>query len=180
MRSLIRATSELIVTEGTHVSVRQVAERANVNHGLVHTYFGNKARLISAAFDDINRRASQDRNPDGFPPPDLASRRDGELAKAIARIRLDDQEMADPFSSHPIATSWQAALNRTRPDLNATEVDTMVAAAAALGLGWALFADYLCAVLQLDDERRDDLVEHINRLVAELGGLPEPAQEEPR
>ena len=35
------------------VSVRAIAERAGVNHGLVHHYFGSKAGLVEAVVRDV-------------------------------------------------------------------------------------------------------------------------------
>ncbi len=170
MQALIEATIEFIVEEGLDVPVRRIADRAGVNHGLVHAYFENKQGLLSAAADTINHRASLDADIDGFPPPDLASRRGGELAKAVARIQLDGG--TDLFSSNPISTAWRAALARTRSDLDGDEIDAMVAMASTLGLGWALFSDHLTNLLDLDPVRRHELDARVAALVAELGGLP--------
>ncbi|MGH1503766.1 MAG: TetR/AcrR family transcriptional regulator [Acidimicrobiales bacterium] len=170
--ALIEATAELLVEQGPDVSVRTVAKRANVNHGLVHTYFGGKDQLVAAALDAINERAAAELDEQGFPPPDLASQRGGELARVIARMRLDD-EAADPFTSHPIITSWRSALATARPDLPDDEVDHLVAAAATLGLGWAVFGDQIADTLGLDAEGRAALDASIARLGAELGGIPD-------
>ncbi|MGB5758632.1 MAG: helix-turn-helix domain-containing protein, partial [Acidimicrobiales bacterium] len=67
MAALIDATVELIVEEGLEISVRRIAARAAVNHGLIHLYFGSKQCLLSTAIDEINTRAGQDLDADGFP-----------------------------------------------------------------------------------------------------------------
>ncbi|MEZ5229932.1 MAG: TetR family transcriptional regulator [Acidimicrobiales bacterium] len=121
--ALIDATIAFIMEEGLDVSIRRIAARAGVNHGLVHAYFENKQGLLSAAVDAINQRASLEVDDDGFPPPDLASRRGGELARAVARIQLDQGK--DLGSSNPISSAWRAALASSRPDLTSTEIDTM-------------------------------------------------------
>lgn len=168
--ALLNATMELVIERGTGTSVREIAARANVNHGLVHSYFGSKRALLAAAFDEINRRAAADVDDEGYPPVDIAMRRGGELAKAIARMRLDED--ANLFSSHPIATLWRDALLRNNPELSAEAVDAMVAKAGALALGWALFGDQLADTLALDPARRTEIDKQINALVAELAGLP--------
>ena len=170
MDALTRATIDLIVDEGLNVSVRQIATKAGVNHGLVHTYFGSKQGLLTAAFEEIQRLASADADDSGFPPPALASRRSGQLARAIARIRLDAD--GDLFESHPVSDSWRRALAESRPELTEDEIETMVITASALGLGWALFAEHLADTLDLDLDRRAALDKHIEALVAELGGIP--------
>ncbi len=170
MAALIDATVELIVEEGLEISVRRIAARAAVNHGLIHLYFGSKQCLLSTAIDEINTRAGQDLDADGFPRPDLASRRNGELAKALARIRLDAGR--DLFTTHPVTTSWRRALRRSEPGLTDDEISSKIAAAAALGLGWALYADHLCELLDLDPEQRARTEAEVHALVGDIGGLP--------
>lgn len=174
MEALVEATIDLIIEEGLKLSVRRIATRAGVNHGLVHNYFGSKDGLISAAVGTLQERASLQSDAAGFPPADLASRRDSELAKAIARIRLDGGTAL--FPSHPILASWSRALATTQPDLTTAEIENMIVSSSALGLGWALFADHLCEVLDLDDARRRELDASIARLAAELGGIPTESQ----
>jgi AcrR family transcriptional regulator len=169
--ALVEATINLLVDHGTDISVRQIAAVAGVNHGLVHTYFGSKHALLTAALDEINRRTSAELDASGFPPADLAMRRGGELAKVVARIRFDS--VGDLFSSHPVTSSWIDALAASRSDLDSDTVDEMVVTAATLALGWAVFADHLCEAVQIDAPRRQRLDERVAALVAELGGLPD-------
>ena len=45
---LIKAAIELLKTQNAaEISVRQVAQVADVNHGLIHSYFGSKANLFA-------------------------------------------------------------------------------------------------------------------------------------
>jgi AcrR family transcriptional regulator len=169
-RALIDATIELIVEQGTAVSVREIAARADVNHGLVHTYFGSKDALLVAAVDEVHRRASTGVDERGYPTPGLASRRSGELAKVIARMRLDGE--LDLFSSHPISQRWVEAIRADQPDVDEIEAKTMVATASTLALGWPVFADHICEILELDDAQRAAMNDHIESLFSELGGIP--------
>ena len=51
---LIAATAELLGEVGPRsLSVRAIAERAGVNHGLVHHYFGGKDALLQAAMERL-------------------------------------------------------------------------------------------------------------------------------
>jgi len=170
--ALTDAAARLIIDHGTHLSVRQIAAEAGVNHGLVHTYFGTKQDLMVAAYDQINQRASSELDEAGFPPPDLAERRGGELARALARMQLDD--LGGLITEHPITTSWRQALAKSEPDLDPDLIDEKVTIAATLALGWAVFGERLCATIGADAQRRQDLNDRINAMVAEIGGLPEP------
>lgn len=167
--ALTEATIDLIVEKGLSMSVREIALRAGVNHGLVHTYFGSKDGLITAAFARINERGAAELDDRGFPPPDLAERRGGELAKALARVMLESAD--DPYPSHPILPSWRAALIESQPDLGRDEVDDRILIATALALGWALFADHLTTIVGLDVERGDQVAARVAAMVAELGGI---------
>ncbi|MFN8020279.1 MAG: TetR family transcriptional regulator [Acidimicrobiales bacterium] len=169
--ALVLATTELIVERGLAMSVRDIAARAGVNHGLVHTYFGSKDGLLAAAFDEINARAAAERDPDGFPPRDLAARRNGEIAKALARVIVESDH--DLFSSHPVTSSWRDALAAARPDLPADEVNERVMIATTLGLGWALFSEHMSRVMELDERGRRSVDQRVADLVAEIGGIPD-------
>lgn len=167
-RALIDATIELIVQDGPGVSVRRIAAAAGVNHGLVHTYFGSKPALITAALDEVNRRAVAEVGPDGYPPADLAQRRGGELARVLARVSLDVGQ--DLFSSHPILASWQDAVRRDHLELDDTAVAEAIACAASIALGWAVFGGHLRAGLGLDDDA--DLDGAIAAATVRLGLIP--------
>lgn len=179
--ALIEAAVDVLVNErldgGT---VREIARRANVNHGLVHTYFHSKDRLLSAAFDQIQERARAELRPDGFPPPDLAQRRNGELAKVMARMSLDTEDESDLFGSHPVTSSWLAALRAVRPEADDRELAAMVAASAAMGLGWALFGPFLCRVLAIDEGEISQIDAEIQQWVAHIGGIPEEGGDQRR
>ena len=169
-RALIDATTELAIEQGLSMSVRDIAARAGVNHGLVHTYFGSKDALISAAFDDINARAAAEARDDGFPPLDLASRRGGELVKALARLMLDADR--DLFTSHPVVEGWRDALTRERPDLGAAEVAERISIATTIGLGWALFADLVTTTLGMDTDARAAADARMTALIVDIGAIP--------
>jgi AcrR family transcriptional regulator len=170
--ALIEATTQLIVEHGVTMSVRDIAKRADVNHGLVHTYFGSKDALLTEAFGAMIARAAAEVDPSGFPPADLAFRRNGEIARALARVMLEVAD--DPFPDHPILPAWRSALERTRPDDTAAELDQAVIVATTLGLGWALFADHLCAILDIDTDGVDAIERRVIDLVADIGGIPRP------
>ena len=168
--ALIEATSALILEQGVTMSVRDIAGRAGVNHGLVHTYFASKEALVSAAFGHLVDRAAAELDEDGFPPADLAFRRGGEVARALARAMLDVP--GDPYPSHPILPTWRSALARKRPDATDAELDEAVIVAATLGWGWALFAEHLCGILDVDEHERDSIEQRVLALMSDIGGIP--------
>lgn len=138
MVALVDAAGQLILERGMTVSVRDIAQRAGVDHGLVRTYFGGKEALLSAAIGHLVDRAAAELDENGFPPADLAFRRGGEVARALARTMLDEA----------------------------------VIVATTLGLGWALFAEHLCGILDVDEDERDAIEQRVLALVSDIGGIP--------
>lgn len=170
MAALIDATTELILEHGVTMSVREIALRADVNHGLVHTYFGSKDALLEATFGAINARAAGELDDAGFPPPDLAFRRNGELARATARALLDIE--GDPFPTHPVLPSWRRALASTEPDASDEELAERILIATTIGLGWSLFSEHFARVLEVTPEQRASFEQRVTDMIAEIGGIP--------
>jgi AcrR family transcriptional regulator len=55
--ALVDAAGELFAAHGPdHVSVKQVAAAAGVNHGLVHHYFGSKDALVEAVLASLSEQ----------------------------------------------------------------------------------------------------------------------------
>ncbi|HTW97732.1 MAG TPA: helix-turn-helix domain-containing protein [Acidimicrobiales bacterium] len=92
--SLVAAAGELFAARGTaSVSVREIADRAGVNHGLIHHYFHSKQGLIDATLEDLADQATKALE-DG---PDLSP--DGPLARYVlvaSRALLDADQTARP------------------------------------------------------------------------------------
>lgn len=49
--ALIASTLELLESQGLDISIRQIAERADVPHSVIGRYFGSKDELIRSAID---------------------------------------------------------------------------------------------------------------------------------
>lgn len=172
MSALVDATTALILERGVSMSVREVAQRAGVSCGLVHTCFGSKDALLEATFRAINDRAGAELDEAGFPPPALAFRRNGELARATARVSLDIA--GDPFPTHPELPSWRRGLASTTPEASDDELDGRVLIATTFVLGWSLFAEHFGRILDVDPEQLDAIEQRVTGLLAEIGGIPQP------
>ena len=58
------------------------------------------------------------------------------------------------------------------PDATDAELDEAVIVATTLGLGWALFAEHLCSILDVDEAERDAIDQRVLALISDIGGLP--------
>ena len=172
MDALIEATSELILERGVTMSVRDIAQRAGVNHGLVHTYFGSKDALLTAAFGSITDRAAAELDEHGFPPADLAFRRGGEVARALARAMLD--VTGDPYPSHPILPTWRAALAPIVPDQPVPNSTRPSSSQPRSGWAGRCSPNTSASILDVDEAEQADVIEQrVLALVSDIGGIPD-------
>jgi AcrR family transcriptional regulator len=148
--ALLAAAADLFAGRGpSHVSVREIAQAAGVNHGLVHHYFGSKDALLRVVLDDL-AAASAIQVADwdgqsGLLDADGAVARHGRI---VAHLLLEARNPADVQTTFPAIDALTSNL-RSR-GLGAREAAERAAAAAALVLGWQLFAPFLERAAGLD------------------------------
>lgn len=151
--AVLDAAAELFAERGpAATSIRDVAARSKVNHGLVFRHFGAKDRLVGAVLDHLGSRLSELLERDA--PAAEVERAVDRHTRVVARCLLDGYPAGELQSSFP---NLVRLLEQVRPrfddDLSAR---LAVANAVALQLGWHLFQPFLRAALGLDGE--DDAV----------------------
>ena len=138
--SLQRGQKGVVRREAGDRPIREVAQRANVNHGLVHRHFGSKRELIAAAIADRND-ALQQQLLDGASPHDLISSANPDTAMLLARLILDDATSL--VTDHPAtAAVVKRVAEQVDPDDSLT-AGHRAAMANAITLGWTVFGPYL-------------------------------------
>ena len=138
--ALKSAALTLVIEQGDSFSIREVAKRANVNHGLVHRHFGSKRGLIAAAIADRNDNLQQQLL-DGASPHDLINSANPDTAMLLARLILDDATSL--VTDHPAtAAVVKRAAQQVDPDDPLT-AGHRAAMANAITLGWTAFGPYL-------------------------------------
>ncbi len=163
VRALKEAARELLQEKGSRFSVREVAERAGVNHGLIYRHFGSKEELITATVVE----GAQSRLADlraGRSPVDIYTRDTPESAAILAHLIMDGA--SDLITSHPVmdALVAMAAANHSSPGQPAPEMRAAVA--GSLILGWSMFGEYLRDTARVDPTA--DPTAFVNHLVRAL------------
>ena len=97
--ALIAAAADMLGEVGPrNISVRDVADRAGVNHGQIHHYFGGKRGLLEAAMQHLAREHfdhAMALQGDGAYPPPLSLAEDVRYWRAIAQAVIEgDLELA--------------------------------------------------------------------------------------
>lgn len=146
--AVLESAADLFAERGpAATSIRDIAARSSVNHGLIHRHFGSKDGLVAAVLDHLGQHLA------GL----LAAKAEGSAIgeavdrqlRVIARASLDGYAIGEFQSRFP---TMELLLDTAR-ERHATERDARLAAAhtIALQLGWILFGDFLRASTGLED-----------------------------
>lgn len=157
---LLAAAGDLLVDVGPHgATVREIARRAGVNHGLVHHYFGSKDQLLRAAMIVLleEHRAYVKAATDGGPLPRPLGLLDQQrYLRAIAHCVLDGEmelaalEATEGVSVPRSVLEYLATVRReSRPSV---ESKSVVAHAMAFEMGWVLLEPFIFRVLDVSDD----------------------------
>ena len=128
-------------------SIRDIAARSNVNHGLIHRHFGSKDRLVGAVLDHLGQHLAELLAKDAEGSR-IAAAVDRQL-RVLARVSLDGYQIGKLQSRFP---TMEMLLETVRAR-QSSEVGARLAAAhtIALQLGWVLFGGFLRASTGLED-----------------------------
>jgi AcrR family transcriptional regulator len=162
---LIAAAADLLGEIGPRaMSVRLIAERAGVNHGLVHHYFDGKEGLLRAAMSRLVEEhatwATQRSHGDPIPTP-FALREDQRYLRAVVRASLDGEtELAEMELTQDVSVPRRAmqhiaqTAGLAQPSV---ELKAAMAVTMALEMGWAALEPFIFAVTETSDDEVDDV-----------------------
>ncbi len=178
-RALIDAAATLFAErESGHVSVRDIAARADVNPTFVHRYFGTKHNLMRAAIEQAQRNvaATIEQMPnvvDGAAAVVHATLQEKEFIATLARASLDGVFEGLPSDSPAI----KRLVERFEAESESSGVTgrhgprIVVTCLAAATIGYALLGGYIRHGTGLDsepDERVEAALVEVLRDVARL------------
>jgi AcrR family transcriptional regulator len=149
-RALVDAASTLFEELGPNaVSVRAIAERAGVNHGLVHHYFGSKAGLVQAVLEGLaeaSASAIRERGVDAvIDPNDDRVRRH---VRVLTRVVLDDAAPEGFQAQFPIVT-YLSSLGRDTLGMDDQTARLRASQVVALMVGWLTLEPWLLASAEI-------------------------------
>ncbi|TFV58210.1 TetR/AcrR family transcriptional regulator [Mycobacterium sp. PS03-16] len=134
-------------------SLRDIAERSNINQGLIFRHIGNKEAVVAAVLEYLAEDLESVR--DAEPSPEAVEARAERNWRVIARALLDGFDVGRLQHRFPNVEQLVAAARADHDDEYAARVAT--ADALALQLGWRLFGPFLRAATGLTDGPADSL-----------------------
>ena len=177
--ALVSAAATLFAErESGHVTVRDIAARADVNPTFVHRYFGGKRDLMHVAILRAQERISAqiDAMPDvvdGASAVVHATLQEKELVATLARGILDgvldDAPVGDPDTKRLLERfAAEVEKRQVRP---AHETRIVVAALIAATAGYALVGRYLSRIMGMDDLPEERLEAGLIALLQDVARL---------
>lgn len=146
--AILEAATDLFAERGpAATSIRDIAARSNVNHGLVFRHFGTKENLVGAVLDHLGANLSALLGTDA-PAAVLEASLDRQM-RVMARTVLDGYPAGQLQKRFPnIAT----LLDGVRPLYDdETKARLAVANALALQFGWRVFAPILRSATGIEE-----------------------------
>lgn len=157
MAAVIAAARDLFAERGyAAVSIRDIAAKARINHGLVHRHFGAKDMVLHAVlqgmFADVGALARAKLDPKA---PDFVERlypfvttrkQDWQILMRAVLDGFDFQAAGFQFPITGAVVDHVAARRGSRNEASRTIAGAIIAG----GLGWLLLETYLSPVLGLD------------------------------
>ncbi|GFG73020.1 helix-turn-helix domain-containing protein [Mycobacterium botniense] len=166
--AVLAAAADLFAERGpAATSIRDIAARSKVNHGLVFRHFGTKDQLVGAVLDHLGMTTSRLMQA-GAPP--------AEVERAFDRhIRVMARALLDGYPAGQLQTRFPGVsqlLDHVRPRYGDERGARLaVANAVALQLGWRLFESFLRSAAGIDEMTDAELREAVS---AEAARIIEP------
>lgn len=169
--AILEAATDLFAERGpAATSIRDIAARSNVNHGLVFRHFGTKEQLVGAVLDHLGANLSALLGTDA-PAAVLESSLDRQM-RVMARTVLDGYPAGQLQKRFPnIATLLDGVRPMYDDDVKAR---LAVANALALQFGWRLFAPILRSATGIEGLTDDEIREAAGAEVQRILGPADP------
>ena len=163
--AVLASAADLFAERGpAATSIRDIAARSRVNHGLIHRHFGSKDRLVGAVLDYLGEHLARllAEGADGGSVGTAVERQ----LRVIARVSLDGYQIGELQRRFPTMEILLESVAARHP----TELGARLAAAhtIALQMGWCLFGGFLRASTGLEDLDDRTFARSVGETVAKI------------
>jgi AcrR family transcriptional regulator len=179
VEAVLDAAGTLIAEQGPGVALRDVADRAGVNFGLIYQYLGTKEQLVREVYVRAAQNAAARLSEAEHLDEALAllmTFGDGTTARVLGWGALEGTQPADALRDSPALAVLAALMVSDARDagveLTGEDAQVFAALAMVIALGWRLFGSTALAAAGLEDARPQQY-EHL--IAAYLAGLADAA-----
>lgn len=169
MKAVIEAATDLFSEKApSRVSIREIASKAGVNHGLIHRHFGSKQNLIAAVVSNIDKQirletSSGNSFSDSFKLASKAAIRDPRVWRIPARLIMDGEGALLHQNQNSYLKDLRNAAAKKLDDngFKGLTADESVIFLIALGFGLEMFGDYISESMEIEKPDGDELLRRI-------------------
>ena len=183
-KAILDATEKLLLKKSPNqITVREIAEAANIKHPLIHRHFETKEKVIIAVharrIAEMEKRVAKIVNVEG----NIATFFEAVKKIKFRRIALA-RAMMDGVSPHSIQTEFPVMkrllelITKKFDEKNAAtrfSPDIITAVLSAAALGWFLYEPFLIASMNLEEKTEGGLdrtvVEVLEEMIRHFSGL---------
>jgi AcrR family transcriptional regulator len=146
--AILEAAADLFAERGpAATSIRDIAARSKVNHGLVFRHLGSKEKVVGAVLNHLGQYLTALVD-SGAPAEELDAALDRQT-RVMVRVLLDGYPAGELQTTFP---NIERLLERVRPSYgDELQARLAVANAVALQLGWRFLAPFLRSALDLGE-----------------------------
>ena len=167
--AVLESASELFAARGpAATSIRDIAAKSNVNHGLVYRHLGSKEKLVGAVLDHLGQRLKE--LIDAGAPPEVLEAAVDQQVRVITRVVLDGYPVGELQTTFPNMTRLLDEFLPRYADENQARL--AVGNIIALQLGWRLLGPFLRSALGLGEMTDDEVRTAVGVAVERLAEPP--------
>jgi AcrR family transcriptional regulator len=178
-RAVLDAAALLFAQRGVDaVSLRDIANEADVHFALIRRYIGNRDELVLAVFDDLSDQLARAvlENPLSGQGCDVDTVM-GKWVRIAGAFTIAGRPLAGRTDFNPVLAMAHTLADGYRLDPRAARLRAAQIVAAALG--WRIFEEYLVAAGELVDVPLETLREELVHSARRLGATPWPSPPDP-
>jgi len=178
-RAVLDAGASLFATRGVDaVSLRDVADEADVHFTLIRRYVGTRDDLVDAVFDDLSAQLARAvaENPlsgQGHGVDTVM----GKWVRVVAALVIAGRPVSGRASFNPVLAMAETLMDGYGLDTLAARL--RAAQIVAQALGWRIFEGYLVEAGELEEVPLETLREELVHAARRTGATPWPSPPDP-
>ncbi len=176
-KAILDATEKLLLKKSPNkITVREIAEAANIKHPLIHRHFGTKDAVIIAVhargINKVEREIIDVENLEGNIATFFEAVKKNKFRQiALSRAMIDGVNPRAIQTQFPVMERFLELLKKRSVETKSESKfapEMMTAIIGATTLGWFLYEPFLLAATDLEDKSRDELHAAVVEIIEEI------------
>ncbi len=176
-KAILDAAEKLLVEKSANeISVREIAEVANIKHPLIYRHFSTKEEVIRAAhargIEKVERVVTKIDNLQGNAGFIFEAVKQNRFRQiALSRAMLDGVDLSLVQTQFPVMRHLLELLEKRKEESDSEsnfDPQIMTAILAALSLGWFLYEPFLLAATGIEDQNKEEVQQKVIDILEDI------------